>query len=184
MRAINLIVIHCSASPNGKSLFRGTLGKADFRTPVQVIDEWHRAPSTGFHRSAAARARFNHDLTSIGYHFVLYTNGGSATGRSLDEIGAHVAGHNAHSIGICLIGTDKFTQLQWKTLAGLVSELRKRYPNARVCGHRDLSPDIDGDGTIEPREWLKTCPCFSVADWLAQDMRELPDHIWPLGSSK
>ena len=56
-------------------------------------------------------------------------------------------------------------------------ELKERYPQARICGHRDLSPDINGDGTIEPNEWLKTCPGFTVADWLAGDMAPLAGHI-------
>ena len=33
----------------------------------------------------------------------------------------------------------------------------------RVCGHRDLSPDLNGNGEIEPEEWIKQCPCFEVA---------------------
>lgn len=32
----------------------------------------------------------------------------------------------------------------------------------QVVGHRDLSPDLDGDGTVEPEEWTKACPCFDV----------------------
>ncbi len=36
----------------------------------------------------------------------------------------------------------------------------------RVCGHRDLSPDLDGDGEIEPEEWIKACPCFEASkEW-------------------
>ena len=34
--------------------------------------------------------------------------------------------------------------------------------NAIIFGHRDLSPDVDGDGHIEPEEWMKSCPCFDV----------------------
>jgi hypothetical protein len=29
-------------------------------------------------------------------------------------------------------------------------------------GHRDLSPDLDGNGHIEPDEWMKQCPGFDV----------------------
>ena len=32
-----------------------------------------------------------------------------------------------------------------------------------MCGHRDLSPDLNGNGEIEPEEWIKQCPCFDVA---------------------
>ena len=33
---------------------------------------------------------------------------------------------------------------------------------AKVVGHRDLSPDRNGNGEIEPEEWIKACPCFEV----------------------
>ncbi|KAA3861402.1 N-acetylmuramoyl-L-alanine amidase, partial [Bacteroides ovatus] len=40
------------------------------------------------------------------------------------------------------------------------------YPNCRICGHRDLSPDLNGNGEIEPEEWIKACPCFNAeTDW-------------------
>jgi N-acetyl-anhydromuramyl-L-alanine amidase AmpD len=144
MREINLIVVHCSATPNGRWV--STLD----------IDQWHAA--RGFKRLGEWRARQNSQLGAIGYHFVLYTNGAIATGRHLDEIGAHV------------VGTDKYTAALWSSLAALVDRLRKDFPNARVTGHRDLSPDRDNDGLVEPWEWLKTCPGFDVAAWLRADM--------------
>jgi hypothetical protein len=36
------------------------------------------------------------------------------------------------------------------------------YPEAKVAGHRDLSPDLDNNGEVEPMEWTKQCPCFEV----------------------
>ena len=33
---------------------------------------------------------------------------------------------------------------------------------ALILGHRDLSPDLNGNGLIEPNEYLKQCPCFDV----------------------
>jgi hypothetical protein len=33
-----------------------------------------------------------------------------------------------------------------------------------VCGHRDLSPDKNGNGEIEPEEWMKACPCFDAEE--------------------
>jgi len=36
------------------------------------------------------------------------------------------------------------------------------YPGAEIVGHRDLSPDLDGDGEVEPDEWIKLCPQFDV----------------------
>jgi len=37
--------------------------------------------------------------------------------------------------------------------------------NAIVCGHRDMSPDSDGDGIIEQHEWFKQCPCFNAGSF-------------------
>ena len=169
MRPINLIVIHCSATPNDDTLFRGKAGDADFQTPLTAIDAWHR--QRGFRRDPAARAIFNPDLGAIGYHYVIYRAGVVVTGRGEAEIGAHAQGHNARSLGICLVGIDAYTPSQWESLRTLVNGLLARYPLARVVGHRDLSPDIDGDGTVERHEWLKTCPGFDVGAWFASGMR-------------
>lgn len=146
------------------------------------INAWHQA--RGFRRGDAARRAWNPDLGSIGYHWVIYTNGALATGRHVSEPGAHVAGWNARSIGLCLVGTDAYSADAWAALADQVRHLAGLYnvplqfadaarlgQRARgICGHRDLSPDRDGSGTVEPREWLKTCPGFDVRDWLAADM--------------
>lgn len=157
MRSINLIVIHCTASLNGR-----------WATAAD-IDGWHRA--RGFLRAPPARLQFNPALTSIGYHHVIYTNGAIATGRDHDEVGAHAAGHNANSIGIAMVGTDRFSAAQWASLRELIQALTvptgryaARYPNARVCGHRDL-PGVH-----------KACPGFDVATWRAQGMAPLTAH--------
>lgn len=160
---MELIVVHCSASPNGRSV------------TAPDIDAWHY--QRGFRRSMAFRERQNINLAAIGYHFVGYVNGAIATGRHLDEVGAHTNGHNRRSLGYCLIGTDAYTPAQWESLKAWVWAMRHRYPEARIVGHRDLSPDLDGDGVIEPQEWLKTCPGFDVAEWLAGNMAPLAGHV-------
>lgn len=153
MREIRDIVIHCSASANG-----------DARVTRDVIDGWHRAKG----------------WRGIGYHYVIEADGRLAVGRPESEIGAHVAGSNARSIGVCMVGTDRFSFEQWDELAVLVRELVERYPGARVLGHRDFSPDQDGDGVIEPWEWFKVCPGFDVAAWRAAGMDPYwdPKHIF------
>lgn len=143
MREIKAIVIHCSASPNGRW------------NTAPDIDKWH--DERGFERQPEWRERFNQDYSAIGYHFVIYTNGAIATGRHLDEIGAHAGGHNKYTVGVCLIGTDRFTIEQWQALDDLIAKLRERYPTAKIIGHRDL-PDVH-----------KTCPGFDVATWLARE---------------
>jgi N-acetylmuramoyl-L-alanine amidase len=180
-REINLIVIHCSATPNGDSLFRGKSGQPGFKTALDVIDEMHA--QRGFKRSGPTSKTMNPRHQSVGYHFIIACNGAVYTGRHLDEVGAHVQGHNAQSIGICLTGTDRFTSEQWHALHALLTQLNtslriplrtptpvvargKRTLAAGVCGHRDLSPDLNGDNKITSNEWVKTCPGFDVAWYL------------------
>ena len=104
--------------------------------------------------------------TAADFDAILFDCDGTLdSGRAEDETGAHAAGHNARSLGICLAGTGRFTPAQWQSLSTLVRSLHARHPAARLCGHRDLSPDRNGDGVVSPAEWTKTCPGFSVADW-------------------
>lgn len=129
MRKINSIIIHCSATAEGKDY------------TVVDIDRWHK--SRGWQ--------------CIGYHYVIYRDGSVHTGRPVEQIGAHCAGHNANSIGICYIGglasdnktpKDTRTPAQIKALRDLVGELKKKYPGATVHGHNEFA--------------AKACPCFDV----------------------
>lgn len=36
------------------------------------------------------------------------------------------------------------------------------YPETRVVRHRDLSPNVNGNGEVKPMEWTKACPYFEV----------------------
>lgn len=181
-RQVDLVVIHCSATPSGRWL-HGAPASPGWVSPAKTIDNWHA--ERGFQRGDAARARFNPELGSIGYHYVIDLDGAVYTGRHVDEPGAHVAGFNARSVGICLVGgaerDARYTVGQWRSLGRLVRELclavpmvpaLPLYPRAGngVCGHRDLSPDLNNDGQVQPHEWLKTCPGFDVGAWLARGM--------------
>lgn len=173
-RAIQLLVIHCTASANGDSLYRTEAGQSI--PPIQIIDRWHR--ERGFLRKPEARARLNPDLTSVGYHWLIHGNGDRATGRAADEIGAHAAGYNQNSIGIALVGTDAYTPAQWATLAEVVQILAAQYRiplrpvDTRspaglvgVCGHNEI-PDVK-----------KACPGFSVRDWINRGLAPLARHV-------
>lgn len=177
-RDVNLVVIHCSASQNGVSLFQGKAEDRTLRSPAQVIDGWHA--KRGFKRAQAWRDIINPTLGSIGYHYVVDTGGTIESGRHLDEVGAHCLGHNRQSVGICMVGTDRYTVKQWGSLRQLVDFCARRFPGAQLVGHRDLSPDVDSDGIVEPWEWLKTCPGFDVKTWLAGDMSAMPAHTFPV----
>ena len=90
--------------------------------------------------------------------------------RDEDTVGAHARGYNAVSLGVCYEGgldengkaADTRTSRQKEALHRLVSELLQRYPEAKVVGHRDLSPDTNYNGIVDPWERIKECPCFEV----------------------
>ncbi len=142
MRKIDKIILHCSATNEGQNF------------TIADITRWHN--QRGF--------------KTIGYHFVIYLDGSIHKGRDISEIGAHVVGQNSNSIGICYIGgldsngkaKDTRTEAQKASMVKLVAELKGQFPNAEVLGHRDYSPDRNGDGIIEEWEWMKSCPCFDV----------------------
>ena len=54
------------------------------------------------------------------------------------------------------------TDEQKKSLVVLLKLLHKRYPDAVIQGHRDFSPDRNGNGKIEKNEWIKKCPGFDA----------------------
>jgi N-acetylmuramoyl-L-alanine amidase len=119
MRKIDKIIIHCSATPEGKPF------------TVADIDRWHR----------------DRGWQGIGYHYVVYLDGSIHKGRSEEIIGAHCSGQNAQSIGICYIGgldasgkaKDTRTPAQRKALHELVSDLKTRYPAATIHGHNEFA---------------------------------------------
>ncbi len=92
--------------------------------------------------------------------------------RPLSRPGAHVEGYNQRTIGICYVGglatdgrtpKDTRTPAQKAALVHLLTELKHRFPAATIKGHRDYSPDRNGNGRIEPQEYMKACPSFDAA---------------------
>lgn len=115
-RYINEIIVHCSATAEGK----------DFT--VADIKKWHLA--RGF--------------SDIGYHYVIYRDGSINKGRDESKIGAHCTGHNSHSIGVCYIGgcasdgktpKDTRTAAQKAALVKLLKQLKAKYPRAKIYPH-------------------------------------------------
>ncbi|MEW8253758.1 MAG: N-acetylmuramoyl-L-alanine amidase [Candidatus Thiodiazotropha taylori] len=121
---ISYIAIHASLSPNDR-----VVTAAD-------IHEWH----------------LENDWSGIGYHAVIQRNGKIERGRPHFWKGAHILGHNLHTLGICLIGTDEFTDEQLFSLKELILEWLDLYPLAEVVGHRDLDSN-------------RTCPNFDARHW-------------------
>lgn len=133
MRKIDKVIIHCSATPEGRA------------TTVQDIDRWHR--HAGY--------------DCIGYHYVIYLDGSVHTGRSHDRIGAHAKGQNATSIGICYIGgcdknmnpKDTRTAAQKASMVNLIRSLLERYPSATVHGHREFA--LKACPSFDVQQWKK-----------------------------
>ncbi len=142
MRDINHIVIHCSASVEGK--------------------DYKRDYIYGVHKAKG--------FSDVGYHYIILLDGTIVKGRSVAKVGAHVKGSNYNSIGVCYIGglntdrkpKDTRTIPQIHALRACVDMLKIRFPDSDVLGHRDYSPDLNGDGQITSDEWMKACPCFDV----------------------
>jgi len=102
--------------------------------------------------------------SGIGYHYVIRVDGVVDPGRPVEKTGAHVKGHNRDSIGICLIGTDKFTRAQWDALDKLLADLGQQFPNVTVHGHSEFNSH-------------KSCPGFAVPTWLLDPARVEKDHL-------
>jgi hypothetical protein len=151
MRKIDLIVIHCAATPDGRA------------DTILDVDAWHR--QLGWMRSWKYRQSWRPELTSIGYHWFISADGLVHPGRSMDEIGAHAVGHNSNSLGICMAGTSRFTADQWLSLKDIITRLRDKFPGVKIVGHRDLH-DVH-----------KKCPGFDVAKWLAAAMVPAKEHL-------
>ena len=143
MRRITLIVVHCTAT------------RVDRDFTEQELLRCHRVRG----------------MKTVGYHFYIRKDGFIRTTRPLVMPGAHALGYNRESIGIAYEGgltsqglpADTRTKQQKYSMRALIRTLKLDYPIERVCGHRDLSPDRNGNQLIEPHEWTKQCPCFDVA---------------------
>ena len=141
-RSIQYIVVHCSAT----------------RANIPFTEE------------QLLKCHLQRGFKYIGYHFYITRDGELHHCRPVSEPGAHVRGFNRHSIGICYEGgldedgkaADTRTSRQKEAMHRLVNELLQRYPDAKVVGHRDLSPDTNYNGIVDPWERIKECPCFEV----------------------
>lgn len=119
MRVINKLIVHCTATPEGRV------------TTVADVDLWHRQKG----------------WTGIGYHYLIGLNGEIWEGRREALTGAHTLKHNADSIGVCYVGgcdsdmktKDTRTPAQKQSLIKLLTDLKKKYPKAEIKGHRDYN---------------------------------------------
>lgn len=132
MKDIKYIIVHCSAT------------RAGLNFQAADIDRWHKARG----------------WAGIGYHYVVDLDGKIEPGRKETEVGAHAGALiNPISLGVCYIGgltqdtaepADTRTPAQKAALEALLLDLLRRYPDAQVIGHKDIS--------------ARACPCFNAAE--------------------
>ena len=101
-----------------------------------------------------------------GYHYVITSDGKIHQLLDTEKVSNGVKGYNSVTVNIAytggIDGVDNRTDEQKKSLIILLKLLRKRYPDAVIQGHRDFSPDLNGNGKIEKSEWIKMCPSFDA----------------------
>jgi N-acetylmuramoyl-L-alanine amidase len=136
MRHINRIILHCSATREGRDY------------SVDTIRGWHMRKG----------------WRDIGYHYIVQRNGNIETGRPVEQQGAHSSKQNRGSIGICYIGgveekrgkngkwiaKDTRTEEQKSSLHYFLCDLMEKYPDATLHGHNEFA--------------RKACPSFDVQE--------------------
>lgn len=140
MRKIERIFIHCTAGRHTQTIEDL---KAEFR------DKGWKNP---------------------GYHYVVSPNGEVTNLLPEEEVSNGVQGYNSTSINVAYIGgvddkgkaIDNRTKEQKDSLLSLLKGLSEKYPSAEIMGHRDISPDKNGNGIVDPWERIKECPCFDA----------------------
>ena len=155
MRTINRIFVHCTASWQETTTVESL--KAEFK-------------SKGW--------------KNPGYHWVIFPNGKIVQMLGEDNVANGVKDYNANSIHVAWVGGIKYreyqdggvirtdrtkivsvdnrTANQKQALFDLLTKLKLRYRNAQIMGHRDISPDLNHNGVIDPWERIKDCPCFDA----------------------
>lgn len=141
-RDITHIFVHCTAS-------------AQNMTPQALLDFFYKTKK----------------WSRPGYHYVISPDGAITNIWPESKYSNGVKNMNSHSINVAWIGgvtkehpegIDNRTQMQKISLKHLMRELRKKYPKAKIMGHRDTSPDLNHNGIIDPWERIKACPCFDA----------------------
>lgn len=132
MRTIKYIVVHCTATPQNTTI-------ESIKRAWKVERKWKNP----------------------GYHYIIKPDGAVVSLLPITQISNGVAGYNSNSINIAYIGgvdskgkaIDNRTRQQKAAMLALVIEMKTRFPDAAVQGHRDF-PGVK-----------KECPSFDAKAW-------------------
>ena len=119
MRKLDRIILHCTATPEGRHV------------DVDTIRVWHKARG----------------WSDVGYHFFIYIDGSVHAGRAVEKTGAHVSGHNATTIGVVYVGgtdaagkaKDTMNAAQETAFVNLVKHLRDQFGPLTLHGHNEYA---------------------------------------------
>jgi len=133
-RDVNLLVVHCSATPVTMDI------------GAKEIREWHTSSPRNW--------------SDIGYHYVIRLDGKLEKGRPLYKSGAHARGYNKNSVGVCIVGggdknmkpENTMNKEQEKTLVNLIVELDWTFLDMEIKGHNELSSKACP--SFDVQEWL------------------------------
>jgi N-acetylmuramoyl-L-alanine amidase len=120
MRPLKRIILHCTATPEGKHF------------DVATIRRWH-VKDRGW--------------KDIGYHYVIYIDGSVHEGRPVEQVGAHTSGHNSDSIGVVYVGgvdkngkaKDTLNEAQEVAMVNLIKALREEHGEMSLHGHNEFA---------------------------------------------
>lgn len=134
MRNIKRIFVHCTAGPQTQTI-------AEIQKYWKNVKKWDRP----------------------GYHYIIKPDGEIVPLQPEDKPSNGVAGYNSTSINVCYIGgvdkqgraVDNRTDAQKESLIKILKDLKSRYPDAEILGHREIWGQ-------DPSKWHKMCPCFSA----------------------
>lgn len=154
MRNIKRIFVHCTAGPQTQTI-------AEIQKYWKNVKKWNKP----------------------GYHYIIKPDGEIVPLQPEDKPSNGVAGYNSTSINVCYIGgvdkqgraVDNRTDAQKESLIKILKDLKSRYPDAEILGHREIWGQ-------DPSKWHKMCPCFSAKEEYKDIMKEevkLSDIIEP-----
>ena len=147
MAKLERLVIHCTATPQGREVTSGD------------IRRWHTGPVSQGGRG----------WRQVGYTDMIHLDG--ALERLVDnnedaqvdpwEVTNGAKGYNTTSRHVVYVGglakdgktpRDTRTPAQLRTMERYVMDFHRRFPDARIVGHNELA--------------AKACPSFDVQEWL------------------
>lgn len=140
-RDIQYIVVHCTATLEDTPI-------------INILNYW----------------KYKLKWRGVGYHYICTKEGTFYQLQDENFNTNGVKGYNDVSIHISYVGginwkgepIDSRTTKQKINMREFLRFLRMKYPHAQILGHRDLSPDLNNNGIVEPNEFIKQCPCFSA----------------------